>query len=326
MPVKNTAQFLPDCLDSIICQSYPEWELLAVDDYSDDACFEILMEYAKKDPRIKVLKNTVSGIIGALKYGYSKSKGQYITRMDSDDLMPQEKLLELKKKLDGCGKGNVITGLVKYFFDKPVSEGYLQYEQWLNGLTQTESNFEDIYRECPIASPCWMVFRDDFEKAGGFNSINYPEDYDLCFRLFSSGLKIKTCKLVLHLWRDHVSRSSRTSPNYHMDRLVDMKLDYFQKLEVKDQDTIVLWSAGKKSKDIAKKLQGKHQKFRWVCTNDKKIGNQIYDVIIEDYRTISKMKNQKVIVPIAVKKYQVMIDDFFKTINLIRNRDYFFFS
>lgn len=326
MPVKNTAQYLKACLNSIINQSYLDWELIAVDDFSDDAGWQILTNYGRKEARIKVFKNDHPGIIGALNLGYGKCSGNYITRMDSDDIMPEDKLLHLKTNLVKGGKGTISTGLVEYFSDQPISSGYLQYEQWLNQLTKTETNLEDIYKECPIASPCWMVFRDDFESCGGFKSRKYPEDYDLCFRFYQSGFTIKSCQKVLHLWREHQQRTSRTSANYTMDRFIDLKLDYYLNIETNNQDTIVLWSAGQKSKDLAKRLQQKGKVFRWVCTNPKKIGNAIYDILIEDYHTISKMSHPKVIVPIAVHKYQSQINAFFKGINLARNKDYFFFS
>jgi len=326
VPVKNTEQYLNDCLDSVIDQSYQNWELIAVDDFSDDDCFQILNEYAQKDSRIQVYQNQTSGIIGALNLGYSKSSGEYITRMDSDDIMPSEKLSNLRHSLNEGGKGTVATGMVQYFSDLPISKGYQQYEHWLNHLTQSESNFEDIYKECPIASPCWMVYRHDFEKCGGFNSQQYPEDYDLCFRFYQAGFRIKGSLKTLHLWREHQQRTSRISENYAMDRFTDLKLDYFLNIEVQDQDTIVLWSAGQKSKELAKRLLQKKQDFRWVCTNSKKIGNQIYHVEIEDYKNISQFSHPKVIVPIAVQKYQILINEFFTGINLVRNRDYFFFS
>ena len=179
LPVKNTEMYLGECLDSIVNQSYQNWELIAVDDFSDDNCFQILKEYSQNDSRIQTYHNQTSGIIGALNLGYSKSSGVFITRMDSDDIMPADKLLNLKQCLDSGGAGFVATGMVQYFSDLPISDGYQQYEHWLNHLTKTASNFDDIYKECPIASPCWMVSRCDFEKSGGFNSKKYPEDYDL---------------------------------------------------------------------------------------------------------------------------------------------------
>jgi len=85
IPFKNTAQFLPECLDSILKQTYATWEILAVNDNSTDNSLKIVQEFAEKDTRIQVFTNSKTGIIEALRTAYSKSKGNFITRMDSDD-------------------------------------------------------------------------------------------------------------------------------------------------------------------------------------------------------------------------------------------------
>ena len=98
IPFKNTAHYLPDCLDSILGQSNFNWEVLAVDDHSNDQSFEVLSQYADKDPRIKVFKNEGEGIIPALQTAYAKSSGTFITRMDSDDIMKPQRLQRMGSK------------------------------------------------------------------------------------------------------------------------------------------------------------------------------------------------------------------------------------
>ena len=95
MPVKNADQFLEECLNSIVQQSFSDWELIAIDDHSTDSSYEILGEYQKKDGRIKVFKNQKNGIIHALRGALERSNGSYITRMDADDIMANIKLEEL---------------------------------------------------------------------------------------------------------------------------------------------------------------------------------------------------------------------------------------
>ncbi len=85
MPVKNAAPFLDECIESIISQSYSNWELLAVNDNSTDETLEILKRFSTLDSRITAVNNRKNGIIEALKTGYNISKGAFITRMDADD-------------------------------------------------------------------------------------------------------------------------------------------------------------------------------------------------------------------------------------------------
>ena len=134
-PVKNGAQFLVECLDSIVNQTHQNWELLIVNDSSTDETQSILEEYAQQDNRIVVSQNKGKGIIDALITGYEKSAGEFITRMDADDIMTPNKLELLTKKLIEKGKGYLATGFVNYFSETELGQGYFNYQEWLNGLS-----------------------------------------------------------------------------------------------------------------------------------------------------------------------------------------------
>lgn len=281
MPAKNALPYLPDCLDSILKQSYSNWELCVVNDHSDDGTNAVLQAYAKKDSRIKVFQNKGKGIIQGLRLAYANSRGEYITRMDADDIMPAYKLKILLGILLENGKKTLATGAVKYISDKPLGNGYLRYQDWLNGLANSGTYWQEIYKECVIASPCWMLYREDLEDCGAFHADTYPEDYDLCFRFREKNLKVVASSEILHYWRDYASRSSRTDDNYADNRFLDLKVHYFLKLDYNPKQVLHLWGAGKKGKTIAKKLLEKNIPFRWLCDNPNKIGHNIYGVILE---------------------------------------------
>ena len=88
MPVKNTALFLNECLDSIVNQNELNFELIAIDDHSTDESYSILNNYSNKDSRIKVFKNSGKGIIEALRLAYNKSSGSLITTVAPDNPLP----------------------------------------------------------------------------------------------------------------------------------------------------------------------------------------------------------------------------------------------
>ena len=99
IPFKNTEDFIVDCLESIIKQTYIHWELLIVDDNSTDSSFSMVETIAQKDNRIKLFKNSGNGIIDALQLAFKQSTGEFITRMDSDDMMNHNKLEILSNNL-----------------------------------------------------------------------------------------------------------------------------------------------------------------------------------------------------------------------------------
>lgn len=309
MPVKNAGPFLTDCLSSILSQTETEWELIAVNDGSSDNSKAVLEHFAQADKRIRVLDNNGVGIIAALRLAYSKSRANLITRMDADDLMPSKKLEILKRNLLSSGKGNLAIGQVKYFCDEGLKDGYRYYESWLNGLTENGTNYSDIYRECVIPSPCWMVFREDLDKCGAFKSDVYPEDYDLCFRFYANGLRPIPCSEVLHLWRDHSSRSSRNDPNYSDNRFLDLKLNWFLKLDHDPEKTLVVWGAASKGKVLVKGLLHAGVDFRWMCNNPNKINKHVYDKLIGNVSEIGELDNLQVIIAVANKDAQAEIHE-----------------
>jgi glycosyltransferase involved in cell wall biosynthesis len=325
MPVKNTAQFLEECLNSILNQTYQNWELLAIDDGSSDESFNILKAYSEKDSRVKPFRNDGKGIIDALRLAYSKSSGELISRMDSDDIMAQNKLEVLSSNLINNGKGNLAVGLVKYFSETELGEGFKRYEAWLNNLIIRGSCFDEIYKECVIPSPCWMVYREDFEKCDALRPNRYPEDYDLTFRFYINELKPIPCGIILHHWRDYATRTSRTDDNYADNTFVAIKADYFLSQEYDRTKNLVVWGAGGKGKSLAKILIEKNIEFYWVCDNPKKIGKHIYNKEMLAISELEKIKNTQSIVTVANTKAQEEIHLYFGQLHQKKMKDYYFF-
>ncbi|CAM4262222.1 glycosyltransferase family 2 protein [Zobellia nedashkovskayae] len=325
IPFKNTEAFLNQCLDSIIEQKYINWQVLAVNDESSDGSLNLVKSYAKNDARIHLFNNEGNGIIEALRTAYKQSKGQFITRMDSDDIMTAEKLETMVESLLENGKGHLAVGQVRYFSHRGISNGYERYEKWLNHLTESGDNYSEIYKECVIPSPCWMVFREDLDRCGAFAPDLYPEDYDLAFRFYQNGLKCIPCSKLLHLWRDYDTRTSRTSEHYAQNYFLDIKLRYFLKLNYNPARPLTVWGAGTKGKEIAKILQEQNIGFYWVCDNPKKIGKHIYNKEMFHFSKLKELPNAQSIISVANESAQVNIKKFFSAINKKPMEDYFFF-
>lgn len=324
-PFKNTEAYLKDCILSILNQTYKHWELIIIDDGSTDESYKIVNAFAEKDDRIKLFKNSGSGIIDALQRAFEKSKGDYITRMDSDDVMMPNKLDVLLNKLLKHGKNHVAVGLVEYFSDTGVGEGYKSYEIWLNNLTKTGSNYSEIYKECVIPSPCWMIYRNDLIACGAFNPNVYPEDYDLTFRFYKHHYKCIPCDDVLHQWRDYSTRTSRTHIHYAQNHFTELKLRHFLDIDYNPKKTLVIWGAGTKGKLMAQILIKKDIAFHWICDNPNKIGKDIYGKILQDFKEIAQLKNTQSIITVANKGAQQEIRDYLTKINQQPFTDYIFF-
>ena len=324
-PFKNSSQFLKTCIVSIINQTYTNWELLIVDDHSTDESHKLVASFAQKDNRIKLFRNNGQGIIDALKLAFTNSSGQLITRMDSDDIMVTDKLEIMSEQLKSFGKGYIALGLVNYFCEGTVGEGYSNYEKWLNGLTKRGANYTEIYKECVIPSPCWMVYRDDLIACGAFNNNTYPEDYDLAFRFYKQGFTCIPNDQILHHWRDYDTRTSRTDENYAANHFLKLKVTYFLELDRDANRSLILWGAGFKGKFCAKMLKKNKIPFIWICNNPKKIGKHIYNIELHAITTLNEYHQSQVIVTVANKTSQERITTILEKRQLAKAQDYFFF-
>ncbi|PNQ73176.1 glycosyl transferase family 2 [Hanstruepera neustonica] len=324
-PFKNTAEFLQACLDSIINQTYENWELLIVNDHSTDESNQIVLNYAKSDSRIKLFQNNGTGIIESLRLAFKNSQGTYITRMDSDDIMTPNKLEILIGNLKKYGQGHVAVGKVKYFSDVGISDGYSKYEKWINGLTEKGINYSEIYKECVIPSPCWMIHRNDLILCNAFNPNFYPEDYDLTFRFYKYDMICIPCHNILHHWRDYSTRTSRTHEHYAQNYFLEIKLKYFLELDYDSNRSLVIWGAGFKGKTIAKLLVDNNVPFHWICDNPKKIGKHIYNQEMLPFSVLKTIKNPQSIITVANEQAQKEIRKYFESLNLHPVKDYFFF-
>lgn len=325
IPFKNTDAFIAECIHSILDQTYQNWEAIFINDHSTDTSFEIVKSFAKEDSRIQLYKSSGNGIIAALQQAFSCSKGTYITRMDSDDLMMSNRLELMLNNLEKQGKKHLAVGQVNYFRADGVSDGYARYEHWLNKLTKTGSNYSEIYKECVIPSPCWMLHRDDFIACDGFNPNRYPEDYDLTFRFFKAGYTCIPCDKVLLYWRDYSTRTSRTHEHYAQNYFLDIKLHYFLELNYDNTRPLTLWGAGAKGKTLAKLLLKHEIPFFWICDNPKKIGKHIYEQELYNFSYLGALNNPQSIVTVANEEAQKDIRNYFKTYKMVSMVDYFFF-
>lgn len=85
VPIYNSEKYLPECLDSLICQTYPDLEIVLIDDGSQDQSLDICQKYAETDKRILIIQQKNGGSTNARKAGLKVAKGEYITFIDSDD-------------------------------------------------------------------------------------------------------------------------------------------------------------------------------------------------------------------------------------------------
>lgn len=323
MPFYQAEAFIREAVLSLMEQSMTDWELIAVDDFSSDQGRQVLEDLAEEDHRIRLFINREKGIISALELGLSKARGRYIGRFDADDLLPQKRLKLMTDYLKGAEAKTIITGLVQYFSDQPISAGYKRYQNWLNELNLNGDTWNDLYRECVIASPNWLMRRQELLAIGGFEGLNYPEDYDWCFRCYDHGFDVQCLSSTTLLWREHPRRTSRNSENYQQAAFFRLKLSRF--LQVEDFRHLILWGSGRKARITAALFKEWHQEFRWMDIDADRYPEGIMGLPIEDYRHLKTLPGQKVLIGVYPNPAERKdIEDFLNSRHLQKGQDYWY--
>lgn len=118
VPIYGIEQYLPKCIDSLLSQSFVNFELILVDDGSPDNCPQICDDYAKLDSRIRVIHKVNGGLLSARKAGLKEATGNYISFVDGDDWVDKYYLDILYKMMEANSSDLVVTGHFREFDGK----------------------------------------------------------------------------------------------------------------------------------------------------------------------------------------------------------------
>lgn len=183
VPVYKVESYLDRCVQSVLCQSFPNFELILVDDGSPDNCGKICDEYAHKDNRIKVIHKENGGLSEARNYGIDSATGEWLFFLDSDDWIHPQTLEKLYK---AATENNVLVSMCGYSeteCESPAVDIYEKAEMWLP---------KELYLKHRITSTtAWAKLY----KTDCFKNIRYPigklhEDEFVTYRILFEQEKI----------------------------------------------------------------------------------------------------------------------------------------
>lgn len=198
LPCYNAQLFLNKAIDSILKQTYNNFELICIDDCSTDKTAEILKYYESLDSRIKVYTNKKNlKIAETLNIGLQHAKGKYIARMDADDIsIPNRIELQVSflEKDDSIG---ICGGQCKVINEIDICTGKLCYPQNDYAI---KSN---LLFDSSFAHPTVMFRRTIYESLGGYKDMMPIEDLEYWHRMAKANIKMANLPEVLLLYRVH---------------------------------------------------------------------------------------------------------------------------
>jgi cellulose synthase/poly-beta-1,6-N-acetylglucosamine synthase-like glycosyltransferase len=255
LPCFNAEMWLPEALESLAGQTLTDFELVAVNDGSDDATGDILHEWAARDARIRVLTRPHAGIITALNAGLEACSSRYIARMDADDRSYPDRLACQVAFLDAHSTVDVVSCQVKGFPAGQVREGFRIYIEWLNSLIEDANIRREIFVESPLVHPSVIFRRECVQQVGGYQEHGWPEDYDLWLRLYLAGAHFARLPEVLFEWRERPDRMTRTDQRYSLENFLRAKAHYLKLGPLADRDAVIIWGAGMMGRRLSRQLQ-----------------------------------------------------------------------
>ena len=219
VPFYNVEAYLAECVDSILAQSFEDFEVLLVDDGSPDGSRAIAEDYVRRDPRVKLLTRPNGGLGAARNTGVRAARGEFLTFVDSDDLVPPDALRVLVESARRTGS-DVVTGAVERF--DSVSTWT---PDWVHDVHRDPRERISISEFLPLLRNLYTwnkLFRRDFFLRQGLwfrEGVAY-EDQPIITQLYARARAIDVLTDVVYAYR---ARDDKSSISQQTASLTDLR-------------------------------------------------------------------------------------------------------
>lgn len=274
LPTYNGAKYIRESLDSILAQTFQDWELIIVNDCSVDETPQIAAEYAQKDERIRIIHNGVNQRLPeSLNIGFRTALGKYLTWTSDDNRYLPTALARMIEELDNNN-------------DCPMVCADMYYIDAKGNITGKAPGYDEYYMLSEdLIGACFLYRREVLDIIGEYDpSRVYVEDYDYWLRIFYRIGKIVRVPKILYEYR------------VHKGSLTGRKINEIRK------QAVLLWS--EYSKEFInqyghdkKVLCEKYYYFVIANARDRKLAKEIEKLVPElAYENISQLKDKKIFI------------------------------
>lgn len=233
MPAYNAEKYIGEAIDSILSQTFEDFEFIILNDCSKDRTEEIILSYG--DPRIVYLKNEQNlGVAATLNKGLANAKGEYIARMDADDISLPERFEKQVTYLDANDDIAVLGTNLECFNEYgTISTGW--------SVSEPEQMKVDMFFSCGLAHPSVMMRTDVIRSLGGYDlAFNGLEDYELWCRVLENH-KITTLPDILLRYRIHGSQVTQNPSPRHREQMRALKTRQIRQLGLEPNQAVAFF-------------------------------------------------------------------------------------
>lgn len=324
MPYRDAGDTIADTLESIDCQSLKDFEVVAVDDHSEDDTREKLERAARRDPRIHLIDNPESGLVAALNAGLQTCSAGLVARMDADDIMHPDRLRRQSQFLTARPDIALAACQVALFPKHQIQDGYREYVAWQNLCLSSEDIANNLYVESPLAHPSVMFRREAVLRLGGYRMGPFPEDYDLWLRMHEAGLKMAKVPQVLLQWRESPRRASRVDHRYSREAFDTLRAGFLARdPRIEKAESIVVWGAGRRTRQRVRRLTQKGVRISaFVDIDPKKVGKTYDGALVRSRDWLAENRPSLVLIYVTNHGARQRIEDYLHTLQYRRGEDY----
>jgi len=258
LPFYNAEKTLSVALKSIADQEFSDWECVMVNNNSGDGSREVAAAWENQDQRFRLIDEKQQGVMYASNRGCEAAQGDYLARMDADDVSLPGRLKLQSEFLDSHPDFGAVAGLVTHVGDPETTGGFQRFVEWSNSVISYEEIYNRRFIEAPIVNPSAMWRRETMELFGLYLAGDFPEDYEMWLRWLDAGVKIAKVPEVVLDWHDSEGRLTRTHPIYSDRAFYEIKSKYLAKWLSEHNPYhpyVAIWGASRISRRRARILE-----------------------------------------------------------------------
>lgn len=220
VPVYNMQQYLAETLDSILASTYPDFEVVVVDDGSKDASYQVAQSYEAKDKRVRALTKPNGGVSTARNLGISEAKGEFILPVDADNTIEPNFIEKAVEAIKSDPEVRVVAPTSDYFGEKT---GLMKLPSFTLSYLARENSIDN----------CALYRKTDWERVGGYNpEITTREDWAFWISILKDGGKVVRLPEVLHHYRARANSkriAQRCNKYKVIDKLNQLHPEFFER-------------------------------------------------------------------------------------------------
>lgn len=274
IPVYNTRKYLNQCLDSVIVQTFKNFELILIDDGSTDGSSEICDQYAKTNSNVFVIHKRNGGQSTARNYGTAKAQGEYILYLDSDDYYINEDFLFELNEAVSANTSDVTLFNYKKYFEKSntYSKRIIHFPETNNDATYGKNLFDLVKHTALLPGPCSKCIKRYIINNNHIKfdeTFRYTEDLDWTFQVMCVAKSVSYTDIISSAYRQRADSVSSGYSEKNTDDYLTILEKWYNEFFYKEDDFFNLAMKG-----LLAKYYSDFQIYNTQNTHNKK---QVYE-------------------------------------------------